>query len=173
MDIVIISGVMNVRITAFVVTVLNPGTPGASDPQAEPETDESSQPGRDGGTQGWNGSGAAESRPTSAMRRDDDIRTYVVPDGSPPQVSVCEPEADDDALVPVEEQDVSAVSVRDGIRDAETKGRPPQSPLTASASESDPRAQRQARGRRLTEWSESCQLRRCQRCLQKSLEQLD
>ena len=36
MDIVIISGVMNVRITAFVVTVLDPRTPGASGPEAEP-----------------------------------------------------------------------------------------------------------------------------------------
>ena len=62
--------------------------------------------------------------------------------------------------------------------DAETEGRPPQpSQVEAEASDdvnslgSDEAQETLPRGRgqkRVSEWSESCNLRKCQRCLQKN-----
>ena len=62
--------------------------------------------------------------------------------------------------------------------DAETEGRPPQPPLVEAEASDDVNSQgldgaqeTLPRGRgqkRVSEWSESCRLRKCQRCLQKN-----
>ena len=71
---------MNVSITAVVVTIMSTGPRAAGDSGTSHHG--TSQP---GSGEGWNGSGAAESRPTSAKRRDDDIEkkknTSKVPNG--------------------------------------------------------------------------------------------
>ena len=105
--------------------------------------------------QGGGGSGAAQGRPTSAKRREvgnNDTGTDVVIEGSQPQISVSESEAEDhDQAGLGEERGVGAQAPRDGVsgagrdgvegdgieeiilEDTEAEGRPPQPPVSEAA----------------------------------------
>ena len=152
---------MNVSITSIVVTVMDTrpratGSGGASHHGT-------SQP---GSGEGWNGSGAADSRPTSAERRDNDIGTDVVSDGSPPQDPEGEPEAEIELLEVEPVMDVPNPDDGGGLDMAEAEGRPPQPLLDADDDVMDPSAHGEVRVR-LTDWTESCQFKKCLRCRRK------
>ena len=162
-NIVIMNGcTMNVSITAVVVTIISTQPRAAGDSGTSHHG--TSQP---GSGEGWNGSGAAESRPTSAERRDNDIGTDVVSDASQPQDPVCEPEAENQMIE--EEIAVDAPNPDGDVGEldmAEAEGRPPQPLQDADDGVPDPATPGGVRAR-LPDWAESCQFKRCLRCRRK------
>ena len=153
---------MNVSITAVVVTIISTRPWAAGDSGTSHHG--TSQP---GSGEGWNGSGAAESRPTSAERRDNDIGTDVVSGASPPQDPEGGPEAENEQLEAEPVMDALNPDGDDGKLDmAEAEGRPPQPLQDADDGVLDPAVPGGVRAR-LTDWGESCQFKKCLRCRKK------
>ena len=187
----------NIRVVVTnTITVTGPSSQGVTVTVAGPGTHTSSQDGTQGGGGAWAATerpSSAERRTTRIFNND--IWTDAVSSG-PPQDPVVEPEAGHSGDQVIIDQGVGGVAPREGEKGAgrdgvegdigvtepaagvpgpgaEARGRPPQPPpvddeVVAPCGEADgPSPNPRMRARRVTEWRESCHLKKCKRCLEK------
>ena len=179
------------------ITVTGPGSQAVTVSVSGPGTHtSSSRDGTQGGGGAWAATerpSSAERRATRIFNND--IGTDVVSNG-PPQDTVVEPEAGRGVDQVIRDHGIGGVAPREGVRGdghdgvegdigvaepvadvpgpgAEAGGRPPQPPPIDDEEEAPgveaegPVPNPRVRTRRLTEWKESCHLKKCKRCLGK------